>query len=190
MVIPREVVIDPVETTRRPRKLTKAYLIGVLHDATSAKRTYRIATKDLEFAEFLQKGIRELGPSAWIYREGKNRKLYIVEFSKSLLANKSIKSQSEKIEYIRGYFDAEGGIAKSPKVRYYIYFAQKNEADLYQLRNYLEELEIRCGIIHNPSKLVDPNYFRFFVKVKSYLDFAKKIGSNHPIKSQYLRVKI
>src|SRR6185436_5927565 len=148
MVIPREVVIDPVETTRRPRKLTKAYLIGVLHDATITQRTYRIATKDSEFAELLQKGIRQLGSGAWIYREGKNRNLFIVEFSKTLLVGETIKSKSEKMDYIRGYFNAEGGIAKSPKVRYYIYFAQKNEIDLSQLRNYLEELGINCGVIH------------------------------------------
>ncbi|CAG8848214.1 26391_t:CDS:2, partial [Racocetra persica] len=73
-----EVVIDPVETTRRLRKLTKAYLIGVLHDATSTKRTYRIATKNFEFAELLRKGIRELGS-----------------------ANEIIKSKLEKVDYIR-----------------------------------------------------------------------------------------
>lgn len=59
MVIPREVVIDPVETTRQP--LTKAYLLGALHDATVRRITYRIGAKDLSYAKFLKEGIVKLG---------------------------------------------------------------------------------------------------------------------------------
>ena len=71
--------------------------------------------KNEEFVKFIASGIRKLGSNAWIYREGKNREVYIVEFSKSLLNNFEIESLSDKTEYIRGYFDAEGGIAKSLK---------------------------------------------------------------------------
>lgn len=170
--------------------MTKAYLLGILHDATERRLTYRIATKSLKFAEILKKGIRENGGTAWIYKEGKTRNLWITEFSKKLLNGSSIKSLQDKTEYICGYFDAEGGIAKSSKVRYYIYFCQKNRVELENLKQYLKQLRILSGIVHNPSKKVDPNYWRFFIKAKSYSDFAQKIGSDHPDKRQYLRMKI
>lgn len=170
--------------------MTKAYLIGVLHDATETRNTYRIASKTLEFCEFLSAVIHGLGSGAWIYREGKTRNLWIVEFPKSLLFGVKVKSREDKIDYIRGYFDAEGGIAKNPSVRYYLYFAQKNKTDLSKVKGYLEELGIVCGRTHNPSKDIDSNYWRFFIRARSYLDFAKIIGSDHPEKRQYLRMKI
>ena len=175
---------------RRPlTKMTKAYLLGALHDATERKTTYRLAQKSREYIEFLAKGIKSLGRKAWIYKEGKSRDLYIVEFSKSILLGVKIRSRQDKIDYIRGYFDTEGGVARNPRVRYYLYFAQKDLDDLREVRQYLEELGIACGKIHNPSKKVDPNYWRFFIRAKSYKDFAKIIGSWHPVKRRFLRVK-
>lgn len=170
--------------------MTKAYLLGVLHDAAERRTTYRIAAKSQEFCKFLAKGISKFGAKAWIYQEGKNRSMWIVEFSKSLLRGTKIQYRQNKIDYVRGYFDAEGGIAKSSRVRYYLYFAQKNKKDLMQVKRYLEELGITCGVVHNPSKRVDPSYWRFFISAKSYLDFAKIIGSDHPEKRCYLRMKI
>ena len=170
--------------------MTRAYLFGVLHDATARNTTYRIASKSKAYCEFLKKGIAQLGARAWIYKEGKQRNLWIVEFSKSLLRDTVVSSELDKIDYARGYFDTEGGIAKSPQVRYYLYFAQKNKADLRQVKKYLEELGISCGVMHNPSKRVDPDYWRFFVKAESYNDFARHIGSDHPEKSRFLRMKI
>jgi intein-encoded DNA endonuclease-like protein len=106
------------------------------------------------------------------------------------LKDLKINSQQDKVEYIRGYFDAEGGISRSSKVRYYIYFAQKNLKDLEQVKEYIEELGIICGRTHNPSKRAEPNYWRFFISIKSYEKFAKLIGSWHPTKSHFLRMKI
>lgn len=160
------------------------------YDGTVRKFTYRIVQKDREYIEFLAKGIQTLGHNAWIYQEGKNRQLYVVEFSRNFMKGYTIKSLHEKIDYIRGYFDAEGGISRTSNVRYYIYFAQKNREDIEQLKLYLEELRIECGRIHNPSKRVAPDYWRFFVSVKSYEKFAQIIGSWHPIKRHYLRMKI
>ena len=167
--------------------MTKAYLLGALHDGTVRKLTFRIVQKDQEYIEFLVKGIKELGQKAWMYKEGKTRNLYVVEFSRNLLKDFVVKSNQDKIDYIRGYFDAEGGVSKSPKVRYYLYFAQKNLEDLKQVKDWLEELKITCGQIHNPSKHVDSNYWRFFISVKSYEQFAHIIGSWHPIKRHFLR---
>ncbi len=170
--------------------MTKAYLIGVLHDSTKRKTTFRISQKSKKFVEFLASGIKSMGGSAWIYKEGKNRNLYVVEFSQSFLKDFKISSQVDRVDYIRGYFDTDGGIAKQTQVRYYLYFAQKNLLDLEQVREYLIELGIACGKIHNPSRKVDPNYWRFYVSAKSYQDFAEIIGSWHHEKKTYLRMKI
>jgi len=148
--------------------ITKSYLLGMLHDATERKNTYRIATKNFNFAKVIREGIIKLNSKVWIYKEGKNRNLWIVEFSKSLLKEVNVKSKQNKIDYIRGYFDAEGGISQ----------------------NYLIELGVSCGVTHNPSKKVDPNYWRFFIRSKSYKYFAKIISSDHPEKIKLLEMKI
>ena len=170
--------------------MTKAYLLGALHDGTARRLTYRIVQKDRVYIEFLVKEIKRLGRKAWMYQEGKTRNLYVVEFSRAFLKDFVIESSQDKIDYIRGYFDAEGGVSRSPKVRYYLYFAQKNLRDLMQIKQWLEELGIKCGSIHNPSKKADPNYWRFFISIKSYEKFAEIIGSWHPIKGHFLRMKI
>jgi hypothetical protein len=170
--------------------MTKAYLLGALHDATDHNNTFRIATKHLSYAQVLQKGIQHLGGNAWIYKEGKKRNIWICEFSKSFLRDVKVTSKQDKIDYCQGYFDAEGGIAKQKNVRYYVYFAQKNKKDLLQVKKYLEEVGIICGIVHNPSKAKDSEYWRFFVRAESYNDFTRIISSSHPEKRQYLRMKI
>ena len=170
--------------------MTKAYLLGALHDGTVRKLTYRIVQKEQEYINFLLKEIKALGQNAWMYKEGKTRNLYVVEFSRSFLKGFIIKTKQDKIDYIRGYFDAEGGVSRSPKVRYYLYFAQKNRQDLEQVKEFLEEFRIDCGLVHNPSKNVDPNYWRFFIRAKSYEKFAQVISSWHPIKQKFLRMKI
>ena len=195
MAIPREPIKESSlnglrrDYTRAPQ-ISKAYIVGILHDATERHTTLRVSQKSLEFVEMVANGIRSLGGNAWTYKEGSNRSVYIVEFSKSFLKEFEIVSERDKIDYIRGYFDADGGVAKSSKVRFYIYFAQKDYSDLEQVRNYLKEIRIDCGVIHNPSKRIDPYYWRFFVKAKSYVDFVQKIGSLHPEKAKYLWMKI
>ncbi|MEI8233006.1 MAG: LAGLIDADG family homing endonuclease [bacterium] len=168
--------------------ITKAYLLGMLHDGTKHKTTYRIAQKGMAFAKMLSLGIKRLSGRAWIYQEGKLRDVYITEFSQTLLHETTIKTDQDKLDYVRGYFDAEGGIAKSSKVRFYIYFAQKNFDDLNQIKTILEEFSIHTGIIHNPSKNIDPKYWRFFVKADSYKSFITTIGSSHPDKKKYFRL--
>lgn len=170
--------------------MTKQYLLGALHDATVRKMTYRIGAKDFSYVHFIKSGLSKLGHRSWIYKEGKTRNYYIVEFVKSVLQNVKIESRQDKIDYIKGYFDTDGGVARSHKVRYYIYFAQKSKKDLLQLMDYLMELGIQCGQIHNPSNYKDPHYWRFYIGAKSYEKFAQVIGSLHPVKSKYLRVKI
>jgi len=182
---------DPVETTRQRLLLTtKAYILGAIHDATKRKTTFRLSQKYKAYPVFVKKLLAKINKNAWIYKEGRTRKVYIVEFSRSFLQGFKVRSKEEKKYYIRGYFDSEGGLAKSNKVKLYIYFAQKNKQDLEKVRNYLADLGIVCGIIHNPSKKVDPDYWRFYISAKSYRNFAENIGSWHPIKSRLLRMKI
>ena len=180
------------ETTRQApkKKLTKAYLLGLLHDATETKYTFRIAQNNREFTKTIQNGILALGYKAWVYKEGKNRNVFVTEFSKKLLDEFVIKTLEDKKDYIRGYFDAEGGIAKNANVRFYLYFAQKNLNDLREVKRYLSDINIQCGKTHNPSKRVDPHYWRFYIGISSHKRFAKEIGSLHPVKSEILRMKI
>ncbi|MBI3443150.1 hypothetical protein HY008_00600 [Candidatus Woesebacteria bacterium] len=176
--------------TRAPQ-ITKAYLLGILHDSTVRKTTYRLGTKSKIFAKIIKRGIERLSSNkAWIYKEGKDRNLWIIEFSKSLLKNFEIVSKQNKIDYIRGFFDAEGGIAKNPKVRFYLYFCQKDKKVLEQVKNYLAEFGLFSGVIHNPSYRVDSNYWRFYIKAKSYKNFINLISSSHPEKLSILRMKI
>jgi intein-encoded DNA endonuclease-like protein len=170
--------------------MSKGYLLGVMHDSTERKTTYRISSKEKSFTETIANMIKNMGFNAWTYREGKTRDMYVVEFSKKVVENVKLISKQEKIDYIRGYFDAEGSIPRSKNSRFYIYFAQKNKSDLEQLKSYITDLGIICGKTHNPSKKIDPNYWRFFISCKSYETFIKEIGSKHPIKRQLLRMKI
>jgi len=169
--------------------MSKAYILGTLHDATERKYTYRISQKEREYVDFIANLVRKSGHRAWVYQEGKNRNLYVVEFAKSALKGTKVQTEKEKVDYLRGYFDTEGGIPKKPGARLYIYFAQKNRNDIEKVKRYLEEIGVRCGKIHNPTKK-DPNYWRFFVSSRSYKDFVEKVGSWHPRKRQLLRVKI
>ncbi|MBN1462410.1 MAG: LAGLIDADG family homing endonuclease [Paludibacteraceae bacterium] len=168
----------------------KAYLLGVLHDATARKYTYRVSQKSLSFIKMLKEGINKIGYNAWFYKEGKNRDVYVVEFARKVTDSHKVTSLEEKIAYIRGYFDTEGGIPRKTNSRYYIYFAQKDKRDLLQVKRYLADVGIACGKTHNPSILNDPEYFRFYILSKSHNDFAQIIGSWHPEKIKYLRMKI
>ena len=204
--IPREVLSnkDPVETTRRPlfgrvdQNVLKAYLFGALHDGTFNKKhkTSRIAQSNKHWLVLLQKVLKKLGHNAWIYAEGKDRTVSVIETTAPFLQNNvqpcQLVTAEEQIAYIRGYFDAEGGIPKDNKHWMYIQLSQKNYDELAQIVVILESLGVHCGKIHNPSKKVDPEYWRFFISRRSHDDFIKIIGSWHPRKMKLLahRVKI
>ena len=197
-VVPTYVGIDPSETTRRTPRLTEAYLLGALHDATynARRKPHRFSQANIGWLEVLKQQLAYLGYKSWIYREGKTRFVYVLETSAKFLSlsfdPNQLTSTKEKIAYIRGFFDAEGGVPRSPDARFYIQLVQKDRSKLEWLRNELADLGIACGIIHNPSINVDPNYFRFFISTKSHEDFGKVIGSWHPRKRTVFesRVKI
>ena len=88
--------------------------------------------------------------------------------------------------YIRGFFDAEGGIPHSTSARFYIQLCQKDKVKMEKLKLMLQRLGIASGVVHNPSQRVDPNYWRLFISSRSYLDFIRIIGTWHPRKIKIL----
>lgn len=195
--ISREVVltmngIDPSETTRRAPRLARAYLQGALHDGTFniRRKTHRFSQKDVEWLHVLQAILQSLDHRSWLYREGKSRNVSILETSAKFLDINfdptTLSDPSTKVAYIRGFFDAEGGVPKDPKARFYIQFVQKNQPKLSWIRKELIAMRIDCGKLHIPSVQVDPDYFRFFVSTKAHSVFARQISSWHPRKAQIL----
>ena len=187
---------NPSETTRRtPFKSNVlsesevyAYLHGAMHDGSlNKKKRIRFGQKYPKWLDTLKNLLESVGVNSWIYKEGKDRDYYILEtVSKNLdfaFNPITLKTKGEKIAYIRGFFDAEGGIPRTCD-EFYIQLVQKNLPKMETLKNILVELGIESGKIHNPSKRVDPNYWRFFVSRKSHKEFAKVIGSWHPIKAK------
>ncbi len=170
--------------------MLRPYLEGLLHDGTKREYTYRITQNNKEFVERIQSKIEAESESAWIYEEG-NRGVYTLEFSKSVVRERNSNPETEesKIHYVRGYFDAEGGIPSQTSDNPYIYFAQKGKTDLVELKQKVESLGLNTGRIHLPSQR-KPNYWRFYISRDSHRKFFEKVGSWHPEKHQRLREMI
>lgn len=186
---------NPSETTRRTpfipamnEREIYAYVHGAMHDASLNKgRRVRFGQKYPEWLELIQSLLRFVGVRSWMYKEGKDRDLFILEtvcrdldfaFDPGKLTTKG-----EKVAYIRGFFDAEGGVPRNGG-EFYIQLVQKDLRKMETIRNILTGLGIQCGVIHNPSRRVDPHYWRIFIARKSHKDFASVIGSWHPIKAE------
>ena len=103
-----------------------------------------------------------------------------------------LKDKEEKISYVRGFFDAEGGIPRNKKARFYIQLTQNDKEKLEKIKKLLNDLGIKTGKIHNPSQLVDPDYWRMYILASSQRLFLTKIRTWHPrkIKTFKKRVKI
>ncbi len=143
----------------------------------------RISQKEESYVLFLRNLIVSMGARAWTYREGHDRNVFVVEFSRSFLDRARLVTRDDRIDYVRGYFDAEGGVPSRPQAEPYLYFAQKDKEDLLHLRGILVSLRIRCGRMHNPSIGADPDYWRFYVRRQSHRAFCELIGSWHPRKA-------
>ena len=142
--------------------------------------TLRISQADIRWLHVLQELFLKLGSKSWIYREG-TRNVWVIETT-CRLGDPSLETDREKAAFVRGYFDAEGGIPRRIEDRFYIQLVQKDRRDLERVRRFLESLDIRCGGIHNPSVRVDPEYWRFYVRVASHEDFIRRVSSWHPRK--------
>jgi len=189
---------DPSETIRRAplsKKEIKAYFLGALHDGTfSSNKRFRISQKGTEWLKVLRRLLKEIGYNSWIYKEGSERKVYVLETLANFLDFKfdplRLKNKEEKVGYIRGFFDAEGGIPKNSKARFYIQLVQNDKEKLKKLKILLNELGIKTGKIHNPSQSVDPDYWRMYVLADSQKSFLIKIASWHPRKIKTLRKRM
>ena len=168
--------------------MSRSYLLGAMHDGTCRPRTLRISQREEEYILLLRDMIQRLGGKAWTYREGASRNLYVVEFSRSFLEGHSIRGRQDRIDYIRGYFDADGSVGYlNARSEPYVYFCQKSKCDLTEVRHYLAALGIQSGRIHNPSWKVDPDHWRFYVRRKAIPMFVHLIGSWHPRKSVFIQ---
>lgn len=165
----------------------RAYLLGALHDAHFNKlhRTIQFGQANEEWIESVKFLLHRLGHKAWSYRTG-NRNFWVAETTAPWLRDEpTLETTDEVTAYVRGYFDTDGGMPHSPSARLYFQFVQKDIDDLGQLRHLLESIGISCGALHNPTRKV-PDYWRFFVRAKSYRAFAERVGSWHPEKHRRL----
>ena len=188
---------EPSETIRQT-PFTKleiiAYLQGAMHDASLNKgKRIRFAQKNAQWLENIQQLLKRIGSNAWIYKEGKDRNVFVLE---TLCTDLNfafdpccLNTNQEKIFYVRGFFDAEGGIPLN-NGRFYIQLVQKNFEKIAYLKHFLESMGITCGKIHNPSKRIDPDYWRIFIRAKDHEKFAKTIGSYHPVKAEIFRARM
>ena len=183
------------ETTRETLsvEICEAYLQGALHDGTFNKRNqrFRFCQIGSDWLKVLQSCLHITGNHSWIYKEGKYRKVYVLETLADFLDVNfdplTLETLAEKQAYIRGFFDAEGGIPKNPNSRFYIQLVQNGTMKLQKIKPILTELGISTGIIHNPSVKVDPDYHRMFVVSNSRSRFIETIGSWHPRKLKTLQ---
>lgn len=190
---------DASETTSQPpfsKSELKNYLLGALHDGTfSCNKRFRFSQKGIEWLKVLQNFLKILGYNSWIYKEGKNRnEMYVLETLANFLDFKfnplKIRSKKEKISYLRGFFDAEGGIPKNKQDDFYIQLVQNEKNKLIKLKRMLKGLGINVGKIHNPSKKIAPDYWRMFISADSRKKFVKIINSWHPRKIKTLRERM
>ena len=175
-------------TPYQKRQVLQAYLFGAMHDGTirHADHRFRIAQKGTQWLEVIQKLLADLHYNSWIYREGKTRQVYILESVAPIFRESfdpwKLATALEKQAYLRGFFDAEGGTPQAAKSKKYIQLVQKDKRKIELIKQLLAEIGIATGKIHNPSKAVDPNYWRIFVSLPFLQTFVLTVGSWHPRK--------
>jgi len=170
----------------------RAYLHGAAHDATHSRRhgTVRFGQSDVGWLASLKVLLDGLERKSWTYREGRSRSFWVLETSADVLAERpKFSTTEERLAYARGYFDAEGGVPRSFTARFYIQLVQKDRRDIEELRTILVSQGIDCGRIHNPSRRVDPDLWRFYVLSSSHKAFATTVSSWHPRKRSLLEAR-
>src|SRR5690242_21771865 len=108
-----------------------AYLQGAQRDATwsSLHKTVRFGQKDRRWLEVLAGILSRLDIKSWLYREGCSREFWVLETCAPILRAEFEPGTLEgnaALSFVRGYFDADGGMPRSPLVRLYFQFVQKN----------------------------------------------------------------
>ena len=183
-VILREVA---TATTRQ----AEAYLRGAAHDSyfSSLHNTTRFSQQDRRWLDVVGAALLQLGRKHWIYREG-TRDVHVLESSWRRDPRLVPETNDEVAAYVRGYFDAEGGIPRGREARFYIQFVQKDWADLDEVQRFTAQLGLEPGRLHNPSVKVDPDYWRFFLRKTSHQRFLSVVGSWHQRKRECLEQRV
>lgn len=159
-----------------------AYFAGALRDGTFSSQhgTWRLAQKAKDWLLVVRVALQQLGANSWIYREGKDRSVWVLETCcRPSDRSPLLQSRAENAAFVRGYFDAEGGIPQAASARYYVQLAQKNRSDLEELRQRMQGLGLACGSLHLPSVAADPDYWRFYVSAAGHRRFYETVGSWH-----------
>ncbi|HEX2058548.1 MAG TPA: LAGLIDADG family homing endonuclease [Actinomycetota bacterium] len=170
--------------------VARAYLAGASRDGhvNRLHRTLRISQANVDWLRLLQVLFDKAGSRSWIYRESARRSVWTIETCYVIDPSPVLVTRGEVAAFVRGYFDAEGGVPRGREAGFYIQLCQKNYTDLFRLREMLVgRLGIACGRIHNPSALADPFYWRFYVRAAGHERFAAVVGSWHPIKAEALQ---
>lgn len=85
-----------------------------------------------------------------------------------------------KKNYLRGFWDADGGCPKHPEhSKLYMHFTQKDRSSLEDVKLFLDEIGINSGDIIVSDKSRNINRL-VMTKKKSILKFIDTIGSAHP----------
>ena len=141
--------------------------------------------KNKKWLENIQKTIKDNSSNAWIFKQ---RDIFVLETKfKPLFEDLKLENLKQKLEYVSGFFDAEGGIPLKPNESKYLYiqFVQKNPKKLKEIKEILENSGIKCGIVHQYDKKKS-QCWRFFIRRPSHLEFIKKVKSRHPSKMSRL----
>lgn len=176
----------------------EAYLQGALCDGTQSAlhHTHRFSQAHCGWLNVLNESLTILGYRSWMYREGLNRNLWVLETTAPFLSKsfdaRTLLFEPQGLDYVRGYFDSDGGMPSRLDARLYFQFCQKNLESLGVVKSILEQRSIGCGRVHNPSKRADPHYWRLYVLSHSHERFMRMVGSWHPKKREQLehRMKI
>jgi hypothetical protein len=165
-----------------------AYLDGASRDGTFNRlhKTLRVFQSDIRWLRILKHLLSKLGKRSWTYREGA-RNVWVIETTWRPESSEPSRASGDAAAFVRGYFDAEGGVPVDADDRFYIQFVQKSHADLARVRDLLDLLGISSGRIHNPSARQAPDYWRFYVLAASHEQFIRTIGSWHPRKRTLLK---
>jgi len=187
------------------RKL--AYLLGALRDGSVDIRKgknyeIKIGQKNREWLVILQKIIAEkFGYTGSITRHCNNyyilriterevveKILKISGMRKGWKTPKIIKDQPLEVkkEYVKGFFDAEGGLPRNPQKWRYISFDQKEKEPLRFIRKVLVE----CKIATTRITFTSGAYQFRITRKESIVKFAKEVGSLHPDKRKRLKLLI
>ena len=178
------------EVFRSSDAALRAYLDSASRDGTFnlLHRTWRVSQRGTAWLDILQVILDKLGRRSWIYREG-TRSVFTLETTADLRSRAVADDPHLAAAFVRGYFDAEGGVPRDPQARFYVQFVQRDLLDLATVRESVMSLGIECGRLHNPSFRVDPEYWRFYVRAASAQMFIESVGSWHPRKRIILEAR-